>query len=108
MFTLELARRLHGTGITVNAVHPGLVRTDLMQEAPAPLRFALRLRGRSSQDAGRAIADLATSPEFTSATGRFYRDGKQIEMPASVTSPELQARLWALSERLTGLDAGSR
>lgn len=68
MFTVELARRLEGTGIIVNAVHPGLVRSNLMREAPAPFRFILRLRGRSPEDAGRAIAGLATSPEYAGKT----------------------------------------
>ena len=48
MFTFELARRLEGTGVTVNAVHPGRVRSSIMREAPAPFRMltwlALRLR----------------------------------------------------------------
>jgi NAD(P)-dependent dehydrogenase (short-subunit alcohol dehydrogenase family) len=106
MFTAELARRLEGTGITVNAVHPGLVRTNLMHEASAPFRLILRLRGRSPEDAGRAIADLATSPAYAGETGRFYRDGKEIELPRSATSVELQGRLWELSEELTGLNPG--
>jgi NAD(P)-dependent dehydrogenase (short-subunit alcohol dehydrogenase family) len=107
MFTFELARRLEGTGISVNAVHPGLVRSNLMHEAAAPFRFILRLRGRSPEHAGRAIADLATSPEFAGKTGRFYRDGKEIEPPTTATSVGLQGRLWELSERLTGLQTES-
>jgi NAD(P)-dependent dehydrogenase (short-subunit alcohol dehydrogenase family) len=105
MHTVELARRLEGTGITVNAVHPGLVRTNLMHEAPAPFRSILRLRGRPPEDAGRAIADLATSPRYEGKTGRFYRDGEEIELPTSATSVELQDRLWELSEELTRWDA---
>jgi NAD(P)-dependent dehydrogenase (short-subunit alcohol dehydrogenase family) len=107
LFTFELARRLEGTGISVNAVHPGLVRSNLMHEAAAPFRLILRLRGRSPQHAGSAIADLAISPEFAGKTGRFYRDGKEIEPPTTATSAELQGRLWDLSERLTGLKAES-
>jgi NAD(P)-dependent dehydrogenase (short-subunit alcohol dehydrogenase family) len=102
MFTIELAHRLEGTGITVNAVHPGLVRSNLMREAPAPFRFILRLRGQSPDDAGRAIAALATSPEYAGKSGRFYRDGKEIELPNSATSEEPRGRLWEISEELTG------
>jgi NAD(P)-dependent dehydrogenase (short-subunit alcohol dehydrogenase family) len=103
MFTFELARRLEGTGITVNAVHPGLVRTDLMHEAPGPFRLILRLRGRSPDEAGRAIARLATSPEYASMTGRFFRDMKEIEPPEYAMNVQTQRRLWEVSEELTGL-----
>jgi NAD(P)-dependent dehydrogenase (short-subunit alcohol dehydrogenase family) len=102
MFTFELTRRLEGTGITVNAVHPGLVRTDLMHEAPAPFRFVLRLRGRSPDEAGAAIAHLATSPDYAVTTGRFLRGGKEIDPPKVATDTEAQRRLWELSEELTG------
>ncbi len=105
MLTAELARRLEGMGITANAVHPGLVRSNLMREAPIPFRLILRLRGRPPEDAGRAIADLAISPEYAGKTGRFYRDGGEIELPRSASSVELQGRLWALSEELSGLDS---
>jgi NAD(P)-dependent dehydrogenase (short-subunit alcohol dehydrogenase family) len=105
MFTIELAHRLEGTGITVNAVHPGLVRSNLMREAPAPFRFILRLRSQSPDDAGRAIAALATSAEYSGKTGRFYRDGKEIELPTAATSEELRSRLWEMSEELTGWNA---
>jgi NAD(P)-dependent dehydrogenase (short-subunit alcohol dehydrogenase family) len=107
MFTFELARRLEGTGISVNAVHPGLVRSNLMHEAPAPLPFILRTRGRSPEHAGRAIADLAISSEFAGKTGRFYRDGVEIEPPTTAKDVGLQGRLWQVSERLTGLKTES-
>ena len=104
MFTFELARRLDGTSITVNAVHPGRVRTNIMREAPAPFRLLTRLMSGSPEGAGRAIAELATSPEFADKTGRFFRDRKEIRASADALNPVLQRRLWELSEKLTGLD----
>lgn len=105
MSTFELARRLEGTGLTANAVHPGLVRSNLMHEAPGPFRLMLRLRGRSPEVAGGAIAHVATSPEYAATTGRFFRNGKEIEPPRYAMDVEAQRRLWELSEALTGLRA---
>lgn len=103
MFTFELARRLADTAITVNAVLPGRVRSNIMQEAPAPLRLLTKLLSGSPERAGAAIAALATSPEYTGRTGRFYRDGKEIRASAAATNVALQRRLWEASEELTSL-----
>jgi len=102
MFTFELARRLEGTRITVNAVHPGRVRSNIMREAPGPFRVLTRLMSGSPERAGRAIADLATSPEFAGKTGRFFRDGKEIRAGAEAMDVGHQRRLWEVSEALTG------
>lgn len=103
MFTFELARRLAGTGVTVNAVHPGRVRSNIMREAPAPFRLLTRLTSGSPERAGAAIAHLATSPEFAGRTRRFYRDGKEIPASAAAMDVTLQGRLWEASEELTSL-----
>jgi NAD(P)-dependent dehydrogenase (short-subunit alcohol dehydrogenase family) len=104
MFTFELARRLEGTAITVNAVHPGRVRSNIMREAPAPFRVLTHLLSGSPERAGGAIAELATSPAFAGVTGRFFRDGKEIRPSAVALDPVLQRQLWEVSEKLTGLD----
>jgi NAD(P)-dependent dehydrogenase (short-subunit alcohol dehydrogenase family) len=108
MFTFELARRLEGTGIMANAVHPGRVRSDIMREAPAPFRLLTRLVSGSPERAGAAIAHLATSSLFAGKTGRFYRDGKEIRPPEYAMSVEVQRRLWDASDRLTGTHLESR
>jgi NAD(P)-dependent dehydrogenase (short-subunit alcohol dehydrogenase family) len=102
LFTFELARRLDGTGITANAVHPGRVRSNLMADAPAPFRLLTGLGAGSAEHAGEAIADLASSPRFAGVSGRFFRDGKEIRASAYAMDPEVQRRLWEVSERLTG------
>ena len=102
MFTFELARRLEGTRITVNAVHPGRVRSNLMHEAPAPFRIVTRLVSGSPARAGAAIAELATAREYAGKTGRLYHNGKEIEAPARSRDEGLQRRLWEMSEQLTG------
>lgn len=101
MFTFELARRLAGTGVTVNAVHPGRVRSSIMREAPAPFRMLTRLVSGSAERAGRSVADLATAPEFAGTTGRFYHGRKEIRASAEATNTNSQRRLWEVSEELT-------
>jgi retinol dehydrogenase 14 len=101
MFTFELARRLEGMQITVNAVHPGRVRSNLMHEAPVPFRVLTTLVSGSPARAGAAIAQLATAPEYAGKTGRFYHDGKEIEAAALSRDEGLQRRLWQVSEQLT-------
>ncbi len=101
MFTFELAGRLEGTGVTVNAVHPGRVRSSIMREAPAPFRMLTWLVSGSAERAGRSVADLATAPELAGTTGRFYHGRKEIRASAEATNTQLQRRLWEVSEELT-------
>jgi NAD(P)-dependent dehydrogenase (short-subunit alcohol dehydrogenase family) len=101
MFTFELARRLAGRGVTVNAVHPGRVRSSIMREAPAPFRWLAWLVSGSAERAGRSVADLATAPEFAESNGRFYHGRREIQATAEAMNTQLQRRLWEVSEELT-------
>lgn len=103
LFTFELARRLEGTGITANAVHPGLARTSLMRQAPAPLRWATRLVSAPPMRAATDIAPLVSSPEYEGLSGRFFKSGRQIEPPPYTRDPAVARRLWAASASLTNL-----
>lgn len=107
LLTFELARRLEGSGVTANAVHPGLVRTNLMGQAPAPLRWATRLVSRAPSRAGAAIAALALAPEYEGSSGRFFKDGREIEAPPYTRDPAVAGRLWGICATLTGLREGA-
>jgi NAD(P)-dependent dehydrogenase (short-subunit alcohol dehydrogenase family) len=103
LFTFELARRLEGTGVSVDAVHPGRVRTSLMQGTPAPFRQLTSLGARTPEQAGEAIGDLATLPRPAGTTGRFFKDGREIEPSGYAKDASVQRRLWEVSEELTGI-----
>lgn len=107
LVTFELARRLEGTGVTANAVHPGLVRTNLMRQAPAPLRWATRLVSSPPERAAAAIVPLALSPEFGGMNGRFFKGEREIEPPAYTRDPEIARRLWDVCTSLTGAGQGA-
>ena len=103
MFTFELARRAKRWDVRAYAYHPGLVRSDLMREAPRPIRFLTRLVSRSPQRAGEDIAELATSPAFESTTGWFFKGGRRIDPPKSTLDVEAQRQLWTRSAELVEL-----
>jgi NAD(P)-dependent dehydrogenase (short-subunit alcohol dehydrogenase family) len=107
LFTFALARRLEGSRVTVNAVHPGVVRTNLMHQAPLLMRvitWFVNLSAVAPQRAAEPIVRLATSPEFAGKSGRFYKDAKAIEPPAYARDVNAQQRLWEASAQLTKLE----
>jgi NAD(P)-dependent dehydrogenase (short-subunit alcohol dehydrogenase family) len=108
IFTFELARRLESSGVTANAVHPGLVRTNLMRQAPALLRWATGLVSASPERAAASIAPLALAPEYASRTGRFFRGGREIEPPPYTRDPEVGRHLWEVCSSLTKLSEGDK
>lgn len=105
LFTAELARRLQGSGITVNACHPGAVRSNLGRDYKGFLGFANAIAQyvMPRSDKGAAVmVYLATSPEVEGKTGLYFGPKKQQEpMPAFATEPANGAKLWTLSEELT-------
>lgn len=107
LLTFALDRRLKGTGVTVNAFHPGLVRgTRLMHQAPAPMRIfssVLNVFAKGPQAAADGLAQLALSKEFESVSGELIHNGKAIEAPFK-EDVDLQERLWQISEKLTGMN----
>jgi retinol dehydrogenase 12 len=92
--------------VTVNAVHPGLVRTDLMRRAPAPLRWATKLVSAPPERAAAAIASLALVPEYANLSGRFFKGGREIEAPAYTRDPAVARRLWDVDAALADLEQG--
>ncbi len=100
LFTYELARRLENRGVTVNAVHPGLVRSSLMKEAFAPLQLLLWFFSAPANRAAEDIVKLATAPEFETTSGKFLYKGKEIQPAEYALNPAIQSKLWTVSEEL--------
>ncbi len=103
LFTFELARRAEGSGMTANAVHPGLARTSLMHQAPALLRVPVGLFSAPPDRVAARIAPLILDEEYANASGLFFHKGKPIDPPPYARDPDVQRRLWDVSERLAGL-----
>jgi NAD(P)-dependent dehydrogenase (short-subunit alcohol dehydrogenase family) len=105
LFTRELARRLGPTRVTANCFHPGGVRTGLMEGNPARYRAVwaaaspFLLSAEKGADTG---IYLASSPEVEGVSGRYFVKRKEEKPSDAALDDEAAARLWKLSEQMTG------
>ena len=110
LFTYELARRLQGSGVTVSALHPGLVATKFLANNGIRGRvynLFVRLVGRSAARGARTITYLASSPDVEGVSGKYFvEDGPVQSSPASYDE-DAALQLWQSSEELTGLPQSS-
>jgi NAD(P)-dependent dehydrogenase (short-subunit alcohol dehydrogenase family) len=105
LFTTELATRVEGSGVTVNAAHPGVTKTGLLNDLPGPMTFLLGLFARSPEKAASGVVYLATSSDVEGVNGRLFADGKQVSIGGQAKEPGLAERLWTVSASLTGAPA---
>jgi NAD(P)-dependent dehydrogenase (short-subunit alcohol dehydrogenase family) len=105
MATRELARRLEGIGVTVNALHPGVIRTSLGETADLKSKLfkLLKLPFKSPDKGAEPVIYLATSDDVREKTGRFFLLKREIPIIKRAKDDALSLKLWGLSERLTGL-----
>ena len=106
LFTCELARRLAGTGVTANCLHPGMVRTGFCRQGPRSFFFQNWLGRMLLLSPGKGADTaiwLATSPEVKGKSGGYYRKRRLEDPSVAARDPNIARRLWALSERMTGL-----
>ena len=111
LFTRELARRLQGSGITVNCVHPGPVRTDFTRKAGGPLLFMSRILRpimKSSEAGARGPIYLATDPEVAAVTGGYFVNCKQRRGPGMTYDRPIAEKYWRISEQLTQLNTNAK
>jgi NAD(P)-dependent dehydrogenase (short-subunit alcohol dehydrogenase family) len=104
MLTWAIARRLEGSGVTANAMAPGLVQTGLYRDTSPSLRLLLRLigffYGRSVAQGADTAVWLASSSEVQGVNGRFFE--QRQEVPCEFRNVEAEEKLWSICEGLTG------
>lgn len=110
MFTYELARRLQGSGVTANALHPGVVRTAFGSEDPTGLfkvvvPFARPFMKTPERGAQTSVY-LASSPEVEGVTGKYFSNCKPKSSNKSSYDRVAAAQLWDVSAELVGLSTG--
>jgi NAD(P)-dependent dehydrogenase (short-subunit alcohol dehydrogenase family) len=108
LFTLELSRRLAGTGVTANSLHPGTVRTGYGADGDARGLLALGIKIASPfflspAKGARTSVYLASAPEVEGVSGEYFVKCKARPPKRWAQDPEAAARLWQVSEELVGL-----
>lgn len=111
LFTYELARRLAGSGVTANVLHPGVVRTAFGAEDPGRLQqwvvpFARPFMKTPEKGAATSI-HVASAPDLEHVSGQYFADSRPKRSSARSYDDAIAGRLWAISSALTGIDPGA-
>ncbi|XP_075723375.1 retinol dehydrogenase 12 isoform X2 [Rhipicephalus microplus] len=104
LFSVELARQLQGTGVTCNAVHPGVVSTDFNQKEPGFRHFLwnafLHTFGTSPRKGARGPVHLASSPKLHDVSGKYFVSCRQSSWSRKVLDEETAHKVWCRSADL--------
>ena len=106
LFTRELARRLTGSGITANCLHPGFVNTRFGDQSGGLTSFAIRGAKNfalSPEQGAQTIIYLASSPEVEGKTGGYYHKNKLTTPSRAAQSDADAKRLWDVSAKIAGV-----
>jgi NAD(P)-dependent dehydrogenase (short-subunit alcohol dehydrogenase family) len=109
LFTFELARRLEGTGVTANCLHPGAVATKLLADymrVPVVGGALAGMFGVSPEQGADTVVYLAAAAEVAQVTGRYFTNRRETRSSPASYDGSTARRLWEVSERLTGLHPG--
>jgi NAD(P)-dependent dehydrogenase (short-subunit alcohol dehydrogenase family) len=111
LFTRELARRLQGTGVTANSLHPGFVATRFADGNSGLTAFVVRTAKKfalTPEEGAKTLVYLASSPEVNGVSGKYFHQCRQ-ELPTAEAQNDADARrLWDVSVQLSGVDVAAR
>jgi len=108
LFTYELARRLEGTGVTANTLHPGVVATNFARNGGGAVGLVTRLfrfAFLSPEQGAETSVYLASSPEVEGVTGKYFVKCKAVPSSPASLDTDTAGRLWQASAALTNLQA---
>jgi NAD(P)-dependent dehydrogenase (short-subunit alcohol dehydrogenase family) len=108
LFTRELARRLKGTGVTANCLHPGFVGSNFARNNGAIASLAMTLLrpfARSPEKGAESAVYLCSSAEVDNVSGEYFFNCKARPPKEFARNHEDARRLWEVSERMSGLVA---
>lgn len=108
LFTYELARRLQGTGVTANCLHPGFVATNIGQNDLGPVgrsitKLIFSILGISPEEGAKTSIYLASSPEIEGVTGKYFLKSIPVRSALISYDESFQRQLWKESAKLVNL-----
>ena len=108
LYTHGLAKKLEGTGVTVNSAHPGVVRTNFAKNNGGLVMLGFRFLGMffiSPESAAERILYVATSPDLEGVTGKYFTKMREVKSSQESYDDDSARRLWQISEQLTRLSS---
>jgi Dehydrogenases with different specificities (related to short-chain alcohol dehydrogenases) len=106
IFTFELAKRLKGTNITANCLHPGVVNTNFGKELKGFTGILFKLFSPFMRNADKGAETsiwLTTAPELEGISGKYYSNKKEIKSQPASYDAGIQKKLWEISEQMTNV-----
>ncbi|XP_066905143.1 retinol dehydrogenase 14 [Halyomorpha halys] len=104
LFSLELAHRLQGTGVTANCLHPGLIDSGIWRNVPCPLNIPLKIIAKlffkTPEEGAQTTIHLAISDEVNEANGKYFMDCKEHGLASDVSDMGKAAKYWEKIEAL--------
>lgn len=108
LFTKELARRLEGTGVTANCLHPGLIDSGIWRSVPAPLSWGLALINKcffkTPVQGCQTSVMLAVDESLSKTSGKYFSDCRESTVSTSASDMAKARKLWEISEKLAKLE----
>lgn len=106
-FTMELARRLEGTKITANCLHPGMIDSGIYRNVPAPFSWGLWLiiKGffKTPVRGAQTTISCAVAASLEGVSGKYFMDCRERSVSRGASCPAKGKKLWELSEKLANL-----
>jgi NAD(P)-dependent dehydrogenase (short-subunit alcohol dehydrogenase family) len=106
LFTRELARRLAGTGVTANSLHPGFVATRFGDQSGGLISLGFRIAKRfalSPREGAETLVYLASSPDVVSVTGQYFHKCRPVNPSPQGLDDAAAQRLWGATAKLAGV-----
>lgn len=101
MFTRELSKKLEGTNVTVNSLHPGLIETGIWRNVPFYLKPGLFVINKmlfvSIEEGAKTTIYLATSKDVEGVSGKYYKNCQEASIKNHVSDMDRCSKLWELS-----------
>jgi retinol dehydrogenase 12 len=105
LFTYELSRKLEGTNVTANALHPGFVASNFGKSNGGlfkPLFALSQMAAISPEEGAKTSIYLASSPDLQGVTGKYFTKCESVKSAPQSYDTQVAAKLWQVSEQLAG------